>query len=118
MKFKILNGTPNHTDPSLCFSCSNGHVIQGQTTSNMQVRCLAHISGSPIRISEAIVRCSEYSRRWDTSLRDMKEIAYVLLTKKGKPIGFVSSREAKSKMGSGDADQVDGAQVREVEDDL
>jgi hypothetical protein len=117
MKFKILNGTPNHSEPSLCFSCANGHVVQGQAISNFSVHCMVSMSGNGILIKGPVTHCSDYGRRWDQGLREMKEIAHILITKKGRPVGFVSPTEAKNRIKEGTADNTDDtSQVREVQD--
>lgn len=117
MKFKMLNGTPDHSQPSLCFGCSNGQVIQGQTASNFTVRCLAHMSGEPLIIREPVTGCTEYARRWDQSLQSMKEIAHILVTKNGRAVGFLPPKQAADKIRGGTVDKID-PQVREVEDDV
>ena len=90
--------------------------MQGQTQSNFVVLCQANMAGPALQIREPITNCSEYGRRWDQSLRDMKEIALILVMKKGKPVGFFPANQVKEKIAAGADAADDSAQVREVQD--
>lgn len=105
MKLKMEGGTPNHSTKSLCFSCRHAHVFKGHAESDVNVRCLAGFEG-PIWIDRPIYDCNEYGKPTDQSLRDMKDIAWILMTKKGRPVGFTSASEAKEKINSGQADKL------------
>lgn len=105
MKLKIDGGTPNHSTKSLCFNCTYAHVFKGHAESDINIRCGAFFDNS-IWINRPIYECDRHERPTDSSLRDMKEIAWILMTKKGRPVGFTSSTEAKEKINSGQADKL------------
>src|SRR6267378_6772920 len=94
LNLKVRGGTPIHGERSLCFSCRNSQVIQGQAVSGLRVFCQA-VYQEPLQMLRPVVECSDWARRTDQSKKDMEKIAWVLETKRGKPIGFVSALEHK-----------------------
>lgn len=96
MSIKIQGGTPYHGGKGLCHSCKFSHVYRAAAESDIVVRCRASYE-HPIFIHKPVVECSEYANKLEKSEYEMKQIAWVLISKGGKPIGFVSSREARRK---------------------
>lgn len=107
MSIKVRNGTPNHEGPGLCYSCKNSHVFRGAAESEVTVLCQSAPSGINMRITKPIVECSEYCNKTTKSLYDMEKIGWVLATKNGKTIGFLSAREARKKSDDGEIDVVE-----------
>lgn len=83
----------------------------------MQVRCEA-VYGEAIWLKEPIVDCSQYRRHNDSTLDEMKKMAWILETKKGRVIGFSPNAAHKQKLQDGDIDSRTQAEAHEVEDDV
>lgn len=93
LQLKIFQGTPQH-GRSLCFECSNAHIIQGQAVSDLRVRCSASWD-NPIWITRPVSECNEFERRMSQNKNEMEKIAWILETRKGKILGFYSAVEHK-----------------------
>lgn len=90
----------------LCGTCEEAVTItfdSGETELLCADYTIARSAGSEgRRITEPVVRCSEYIERGKASKREMEKIAWVLEFKKGGPTGFgaassVSFRQPKPK---------------------
>lgn len=103
MTDKVHDGTPNYSRPSLCFDCTKAHVFRGHGVSSLRVRCQAAYE-DPIEIKDVITTCSDHQSRNSQDLHELKKIGYVLETRKGKPIGFVSPAEFKKHVTDGIVD--------------
>lgn len=103
LTLKVEGGTPNHSKPSLCNNCKNSHITQGERTSDITIWCQAMFE-KPVQIMTKIVTCNSYAAIKDQSLSEMQKIGYILETRKGKPIGFVSRSEHLSNTRNDDAD--------------
>lgn len=101
--FKVYDGTPKHGGKGLCHSCRYSHVYRGTAESNVHVICKAN-EIKPFEVEEPVADCSEYLCKTSKALWEMERIAWVLATKNGKTIGFISAREARKKQ---DADEID-----------
>lgn len=106
MTDKVRDGTPYHGGKGLCHSCKHSQVFRGGPESDITVRCQTFYE-QPIFITRPVVECSDYASKVDKSLYEMKQIGWVLATKNGKTIGFVSAREAKKKSEDGEIDNVE-----------
>ena len=94
-KLKIVGGTPNHGEPSLCLTCRNATVVQGHAIGQRIVQCGA-LCGPHDRISFHVAECSDYDDKRHPTKREMEEMAWLLLTKKaGRQIGFVRAADYK-----------------------
>lgn len=106
LRLKVHGGTPIHGERSLCFSCRHGQTIQGQAVSDLTVFC--HINFEhPLRMPRAVVECTDYSRKTGQSRKEMEKIAWVLETKKGRPIGFFNPTEHKYRVKVEELDEPD-----------
>lgn len=105
MTNKVRGGTPHHGGPGLCHSCKNSLVFRGAAESEVTVLCNALEKQFVVRVP--VVECSSYANKLEKSEWEMKQIAWVLSTRNGKPIGFVSPREAQKKSRDGEIDPVD-----------
>lgn len=84
---KVLNGTMR-SDTNLCLTCERLHHTIGAQTGHEALRCYANYD-HPIRLQEPIASCTHYSNKNASSLTDMKEIAWTLMTDKGgRRVGF------------------------------
>lgn len=107
MNIKVHDGTPVHEGKGLCNSCKHSHVYRSGAESEVTVLCTLSASGNSMRIKKPVVECSEYCNKTTKSLWDMEKIAWVLATKNGKPIGFLSAREARKKQEDNEIDNVE-----------
>lgn len=105
MSIKVRGGTPYHGGNGLCHSCKFSHVFRGAADSDTTVFCHFGAAFNPLRIHKPIVECSDYANKLEKDKYELEKIAWVLATKNGKPIGFISSREARFKSKSGDIDK-------------
>lgn len=92
IEMKVQGGTPFHGN-SLCSTCHNAHRIQGMAVSEETVFCNAN--GHSKKIPYPISKCSEYSDERLPTLYEMREIAWQIVTKSNRTIGFVSAKEFK-----------------------
>lgn len=104
LKLKVYQGTPIHGERSLCFGCTNAQVVQGQQVSDLTVTCFLSYE-KPVRMSRAVVECSDFRNRKDPSRKDMERMAWILETKKGRPIGFFSPTEHAYRAKAEDLDE-------------
>jgi len=89
---RVLKGTPKHGDSALCATCNHAQIIEGQAESQRVTLC----GYTSERVRWPVVRCTMYDDKRIPPLREMKEIAWMLVTKKaGRDIGFMSAREFK-----------------------
>lgn len=107
MSIKVLDGTPQHGGKGLCHSCKHSHVFRAAAESDVTVMCQVSPDGRSMRIHKPVVQCSEYSNKMEKSLYEMKQIGWILATKNGKPIGFMSAREAERRSKNEEIDDVD-----------
>lgn len=103
---KVIEGTPIHGGKSLCFSCRESHIVQGQQMSDLTVRCDAFYQ-APVYIKRPVVECNQYASKASNTRGEMEKIAYILETKRGRPIGFFHPLEHKERMKEGKADKTD-----------
>jgi uncharacterized cysteine cluster protein YcgN (CxxCxxCC family) len=91
MDVRIKNGSPLHGE-SLCETCSRAHITRGFSESQKVVVCQAiyperHV---PFKVCD----CTSYLEVKRQSLKQMEEIAWVLMPREGKrKAGFVPARE-------------------------
>jgi len=94
MSNKVQKGTPNHSEPSKCDSCSNSVRIRGQAESQEHVYCRSLEKTINFKVAE----CSAYREYGKPSLYDMQQIAWPLCTdKNGKRIGFLAPQELRKR---------------------
>lgn len=93
-----------HGERSLCFGCRNGQVVKGLQASDLSIRCMAAYE-QVIYIRKPVAECSEFSERTGQTRKEMEKIGWILETKKGRPIGFVSPIEHKWRADSGVVDE-------------
>lgn len=86
----ILNG--KQRPESLCYTCSNAHIVRGFAESEEQVWC-TYGWHSPMRPVPFLVRtCTDYNDVQRASLYDMEEMALILMDgSRGKKVGFSHS---------------------------
>ncbi len=95
MRLKIVGGTAQHGEPSLCLSCRHATIVTGAGLRDHIVDC-GRLSSARSRVPFQVISCSGYSDRRQPSLREMEEIAWVLRTDAQKnQIGFVQARDLK-----------------------
>lgn len=95
MRLKIVGGTAQHGEPSLCLSCRHATIVTGAGLRDHIVDC-GRLSSARSRVPFPVISCSGYSDRRQPSLREMEEIAWVLRTDARKnQIGFVHARDLK-----------------------
>lgn len=86
ISFKILNGATPKSGEFLCKTCTHGkHTM----TENGRERMTCNRNFyNPVEIQERIVSCSTYYNKSLTQLADMEQIAWVVVTKGSRVMGF------------------------------
>ena len=93
---KVYRGTPIHWRESLCRTCRYAWIRQGLAESDETIVCSAAPGQDATQITSVTHLCSYYTDKRLPSLRDMREIAWVLTTdKKRNSIGFQSPVERR-----------------------
>jgi len=90
----VEGGTPANTK-RLCDSCSHGQVLRTESSQEI-VYCNVSIREA-IPIHVRVVECSKYRPLSVQSLLEMEERAWILESKRGQPIGFVSPAEFRKR---------------------
>jgi hypothetical protein len=88
---KIKSGTPAGAQ-TLCTTCRWAHIVKGFCASQERI-CCRWLTYDPV-VSFPVSECSSYDDKRIPSVRDMEQIAWILLTKKtGRHIGFVTAKQ-------------------------
>lgn len=91
ISINVINGTRPSDGNSLCESCTNSIITKGDRESEVHIECSAMHKLPAFR---KIVDCTAYINRSATSLNEMKEMAWVLVTDRNRQkIGFQQARE-------------------------
>jgi len=91
MSVKVKNGTPLH-GPPLCETCVHAHIERGFSESEGNVFCQATYPEHRVRFR--VRACTNYLETKRQSLKQMEEIAWVLMPRDGKRVlGFVRPDE-------------------------
>jgi hypothetical protein len=86
MHLKVHDGTPNHSESTLCHTCRWATIVKGRSVGHEIIKC-NEIAG---RVPFAVASCTEYNDRRMPSRADLEDIAWVLRTdSKTRTIGFV-----------------------------
>lgn len=76
-------------EESLCFTCTHGLVVQGFLQNHRVTICLRVYD--VWQVPFPVRKCSDYQDRRRCDLREMKEVAHVLVRgQRGKQVGFVT----------------------------
>jgi hypothetical protein len=81
MAVNVKNGTPID-GPSLCQTCMNAQIIRGQRASAEMVICHATYPERDLRFR--VHKCTSYLNAARQTLRQMQDIAWVLVLKGSK----------------------------------
>ena len=93
MRLKIQGGTVKHGEPSLCLTCRNATIVQGENLADRIIECDRLLGGST-RVTFTVTSCTAYSDRRQPTLREMEETAWVLRSDTlRRKAGFVHARE-------------------------
>jgi hypothetical protein len=91
MSVHVKNGTPLH-GPALCETCANAHIERGYSESEALVICQS--TWPEHRVRFRVRECSGYIEKRRQKLKDMEEMAWVLVPRDGKRVaGFVRPDE-------------------------
>jgi hypothetical protein len=83
----------------LCEKCNSSFITEDEN-GNVSVQCSNwKVTGGENNkfITKKIVKCNGFVEANKISYHEMSKIAWIIETKKGKPIGFISPQEAKEK---------------------
>jgi hypothetical protein len=83
--------TPNLSNPSLCRSCTRGMQIQGAADSQEVNYCRSLEKA----IRWHVTKCSGYNDKRLPDINDLKQIAWDIIDKGGKKIGFRTPEDRK-----------------------
>jgi len=90
----VYGGTPVGTG-SKCDSCIHARVIRGYAESERIVLC-DWSWREPMRITFKVRECSNYADKRLPDVEEMKEVAWMLVSKSaGKTAGFISAADFK-----------------------
>ena len=97
MRIRIQGGTVKASQPSLCLSCANAEIVQGNNGEEIR-KCF--IVGSRYLLPSKVTACTSYDNKSLPSLSEMKKIAWVLRTEKnGRSIGFQAPKMRYDEIG-------------------
>ena len=94
MRFTVYNGTVRHDQPSLCRSCANASIVQGETLDQRIVEC--RISYRYFRrISFRVTSCTDYVDGSQPSYVELVQRAWILrpYATRRRPAGFIRGRD-------------------------
>lgn len=91
MVLKIKDGTRGST--GLCSTCSHSQIIKGSSDSQELTLCRVMNAYNGGTVPFKVVECNEFADKSKPSLRDMREVAWVLSTNKQKKYGFQTPKE-------------------------
>lgn len=91
ISINVINGTRPSDGNSLCQSCANAVITKGDRESEVHIECQRLEKLPAFR---KIVDCTAYTNRSATTLSEMRDIAWVLVTDRNRQkIGFQQARE-------------------------
>jgi hypothetical protein len=91
---KVINGTPNHSEATICATCRNSAVVQGHRLTDYRIFCRA-ITGytRSAELTSAVTTCTLYDDARMPSRYDLEQIAWVITTSPSRRVGFLSPQE-------------------------
>lgn len=87
MADKVINGTPKSA-PTLCTSCQSGVCVRG-----INFEEIVYCNELRRDITFVVERCSAFEHKSETSLYDMKKIAWDVTSRKRDRTGFQPTEE-------------------------
>jgi primase-polymerase (primpol)-like protein len=110
MKLKLYGGTAKG-DENLCKDCRHAHRRR-YANSNEEVTICQAVWERPEQVSGPVAECSSYKRDGETTLEDMKSIAWHISTdKRNGKIGFLDAKAAHKAIKEGKLDDVEDVEV-------
>ena len=91
MRIKVVEGTKPGNQPSLCRSCRNSTIIEGEGESETVILCghLEDTKHQGVVPFSKVTRCSDYDDKASVRLREMEDISWILVTDRNRQkIGF------------------------------
>lgn len=86
ISFKIMNGQTPQSGVFLCKTCTHGKYTISENGQERMI-CNRNFYG-PVEINERIVSWSTYYNKALTQLAEMEQLAWVIVTKGGRVMGF------------------------------
>jgi hypothetical protein len=80
----------SNTDLGICALCKSGTIVEGETEGQRVFECSALGERAVRLIRWPVRRCTEFEEKGSQDLYQLHQMAWILETRKGKPIGFIS----------------------------
>lgn len=81
MSVNVKDGTPVY-GPSLCETCSHGHIVKGYRMSEELAMCTAYTP--TVLLSFRVRQCTSYLDKTRETLYDMRKVAWTISPERGK----------------------------------
>lgn len=91
ISIKVINGTRPGDGKSLCTSCRYGKFAKGESESEVHFDCDGFTEAPKFK---KITECNQYVNKSLPSMRDMQDLAWILVTDRNRQkIGFQQAKE-------------------------
>lgn len=95
---KVHDGTPIHSGPSLCHTCSCCQHVKGTGLTQEATFCHTRGNSPPLRITWKVTMCNDYEDKREPTLWQMEKIAWRFsVDNKKKTMGFLNPKSWKEK---------------------
>ena len=95
MRIKIREGTPSHSDASLCTTCRHSRITRGRRLDEELVFCGASHFGTT-QITFKVTTCSAYTSQTEPTYFELMQQAWVLQPgSRRRPSGFVRASDLR-----------------------
>ena len=95
MRIKVRNGTPAHSESTLCTTCRHSRITRGHKLDEELVFCHASHLGTT-QITFKVTTCSAYSNQTEPTFGELMQQAWILQPgSRRRPPGFVRASDLR-----------------------